>query len=154
MISINKSLKTMQWANQGLFEDVSILPSEIYGLTAAEGEWPVGRLLTHFIGAAEWYRFCLTGIPYGNPEKITSSEVLFKSKSYLNELDQCMINESLKEDEVLTFANEVGQKNSYRSTILGQAVMHTAQHWGQIAAILKQHGHHLDLDKYDVWSLN
>ena len=140
----------MQWANQGLFEDVSKLPTEIYSLAAAAGEWPIGRLLTHFMGAAEWYRFCLTGTPYGNPEQITNSEILLHSKTYLNELDQCMIIESLKEDEVLTFANEVGQKDSYRSTILGQAVMHTAQHWGQIAAILKQYGHHLDLDKYDV----
>lgn len=154
MISINKSLKTMQWANQCLFDDVSKLPEEIYGLAAAEGEWQIGRLLSHLISAAEWYRFCLTGVPYGNPEEIINSEMLLKSRRYLADLDQSMIEESLKDDEILTFANNVGQKDSYRSTILGQAVMHTAQHWGQIAAILKQHGYHLDLDEYDVWSLN
>ena len=154
MISLNKSLRTMQWTNQGLFEDVSKLPADIYGLTAAEGEWPIGRLLTHFIGSAEWYRYCLTGIKYGNPEKITNSEILLRSRDYLNELDQCMVEESFKDDDPLSFANEEGMHDPYRSTILGQAVMHAAQHWGQIAAILKQHGHHLDLDKYDVWSMN
>lgn len=154
MISISKSLKTMQWANQCLFDDVSKLPEVIYRLAAAEGEWNIGKLLSHLIGAAEWYRFCLTGVPYGNPEEIIDSEMLLKSRDYLNDIDQSMIDESHKDDEILTFANNLGQKNSYRSTILSQAVMHTAQHWGQIAAILKQHGHHLDLDEYDVWGMN
>ena len=47
MISTEVSLKHMAWSNQLIFEEVSKLPEEIYGLKAAEGEWPVGKILTH-----------------------------------------------------------------------------------------------------------
>ena len=49
MITIEKALKHMSWSNQEIFNEISKLPSEAYGLRAAEGEWPIGKLLNHFV---------------------------------------------------------------------------------------------------------
>ena len=55
-------------------------------------------------------------------------------------------------DDKLEIEGEDGIIHATRSLILSQAVMHSAEHKGQIAAIMKQHGHHIDLDALDVWS--
>jgi uncharacterized damage-inducible protein DinB len=60
--------------------------------------------------------------------------------------------EVVKPDEKLEIEGEDGIIHATRSLILSQAVMHAAEHKGQIAAILKQHEHHIDLDALDVWS--
>ena len=55
-------------------------------------------------------------------------------------------------DDVLDVESEEGIIHPTRSLILSQAVMHSAEHKGQVAGILKQHGNHLDLDALDVWN--
>jgi uncharacterized damage-inducible protein DinB len=55
-------------------------------------------------------------------------------------------------DDKLEIEGEDGIIHATRSLILSQAVMHSAEHKGQIAAIMKQHGRHIDLDALDVWS--
>jgi len=55
-------------------------------------------------------------------------------------------------DETLDVDAEEGIIYPTRSLILSQAVMHSAEHKGQIAAIMKRHGHHIDLDALDIWS--
>jgi uncharacterized damage-inducible protein DinB len=55
-------------------------------------------------------------------------------------------------DEVLDVESEEGIIHPTRSLILSQAVMHSAEHKGQVAAIMKQHSHHIDLDALDIWS--
>jgi hypothetical protein len=58
----------------------------------------------------------------------------------------------LSSDKDLEIEGENGIIHATVSLILSQAVMHAAEHKGQIAAIMKQHGHHVDLDSLDVWS--
>ena len=152
MNAIEFALKHMAWSNQEIFKAVAELPEDIYGLRAAEKEWPVGRLLTHFIGAGEWFRYCLTGQKWEEVVSIRSHEVLRSQAKHLADLDTLLINQASLPDESVTFEDETGPKTVTRSLILAQSVNHTAEHKGQIAAILKAHGHHLDLDKYDVWS--
>ena len=69
----------------------------------------------------------------------------------LAELDTVLLSEVPKTDDdlIINAGDEVF--NATRSLILSQAVMHAAEHKSQIATILKQHGHHLDLDALDVW---
>lgn len=152
MIYIKKSLEHMAWSSQEIFTEISNLPTDIYGLRAADGEWPVGKILNHFVNAAEWFRYCLTGIKWSDLPRINNPETLLKMKSYLAELDQTLINQSELEDKILSFNDENGPAKASRTMILSQTVMHTAEHKGQLSTILKMHGYELDLDKYDVWS--
>lgn len=153
MISITNSLEHMAWSNKKVFEALSKLPENIYGLKAAEGEWPLGQILTHFIGSGEWYRFLLNGTKWTEFEKIQSHETLIRSAKYLAELDGTLIKESLKADGEITFiGDDEKEHKTTRGLVLAQAVMHTAEHKGQLATVLKQHGFHLDLDALDHWS--
>jgi uncharacterized damage-inducible protein DinB len=152
MISLEIALKHMAWSNQKLFHEIGELPSDIYQLKVAEGEWPIGQLLTHLIGAAEWYRYCLTSEPWGEVIPINNHEILSLEAGKLVQLDHLLVNQAQLDDDLMTFEDENGPSTYRRSVILTQAQMHAAEHKGQIATILKMHGHHLDLDKHDVWA--
>ena len=152
MISIEVSLKHMAWSNQLIFEEVSKLPEEIYGLKAAEGEWPVGKILTHFISAAEWYKYCATGINWEDAIPIKNHETLKLEAKRLAKLDEIIVAQSNRTDELCTYTDESGESFAPLSIILAQAVNHTAEHRAQLSTILKMHGFHLDLDDKDLWA--
>ena len=152
MISIEKALRHMAWSNQLVFQEVSKLPEDIYGLKAAEGEWPVGRILTHFIGAAEWYKYCSTGVKWEDYIPIKDHQILLAEAKRLATLDEILINQASREDEICTFEDESSTNRVLLSVILAQAVNHTAEHKAQLSTILKMHGYHLDLDDKDVWA--
>lgn len=155
MISIERSLQHMAWSNAAIFDELSKLPNEIYGLRAAEGEWPVGKILNHFIGAAEWFCYLLNGRPWTDQPKITSSEILTQMRSYLSELDQIILAESTKPDAEITFRGDNGEEErTTRGMVLAQAVTHTAEHKGQLATLLKANGFELNLDKFDLWNFD
>ena len=152
MISIEVSLKHMAWSNQLIFEEVSKLPADIYGLKAAEGEWPVGKILTHFISAAEWYKYCATGIDWEDAIPIKNHETLKSEAKRLAKLDEIIVAQSNRTDELCTYTDESGETSAPLSVILAQAVNHTAEHRAQLSTILKMHGFHLDLDDKDLWA--
>jgi uncharacterized damage-inducible protein DinB len=152
MISLEKSLQHLAWSNQKFFGYFTQLPDEVFGLTAAEGEWPVGRILTHLAGSGQWYRYCLTGIDWTDLKPITDAQVAAEYLKIIADLDAVLLANLALADELVTFEDETGPMSAPRSLILAQAVMHAAEHKGQIATILKQHGHHIDLDALDVWS--
>ncbi|MEN9736536.1 MAG: hypothetical protein RL129_1247 [Actinomycetota bacterium] len=154
MISIERGLRHMAWSNQRIFEELATLPEEIYGLRAAEGEWPVGKIITHFIGSAEWYRYCTTGEKWEEIIPIRTHEILKSQAPRLAALDAVLIAQSSLPDELCDYENEDGPASTLRSVILHQAINHTAEHKGQLATVLKQHGFHLDLDNKDLWSFN
>jgi len=152
MISLETSLQHLAWSNQKFFGYFTQLPAEVFGLTAAEGEWPVGRILTHLAGSGQWYRYCLTGIDWTDLKPITDAQVAAEYLAIIADLDAVLLANLALADELVTFEDETGPMSAPRSLILAQAVMHAAEHKGQIATILKQHGHHVDLDALDVWS--
>lgn len=142
----------MAWSNQRFLQAIEELPDHIYDLKAADGEWPLGQLLTHFAGSAEWYRYILTGQMWTELSPVTSREGLRQLRSYLVELDAVLVATADLDEQVITYRGEHGLATVHRSTILAQAAMHAAEHKGQIATILKFNGLHLDLDALDVWS--
>ncbi|MEY4624175.1 MAG: DinB family, partial [Actinomycetota bacterium] len=83
---------------------------------------------------------------------INNHEILSLEAGKLARLDQLLINQAQLDDDLMTFDDENGPATYPRSVILTQAQMHAAEHKGQIVTILKMHGHHLDLDKHDVWA--
>ncbi len=128
------------------------MPDEVFELKAADGEWSVGKLLTHFVGSGEWYRYCLNKGTWTDLKPVTSGAIAMEYLPMMAELDGALLENLGLEDEILEFEDEKGMVRVPRSLILGQAVMHSAEHKGQIAAIMKQHGHLVDLDRLDVWS--
>jgi uncharacterized damage-inducible protein DinB len=152
MISLEVSLRHLAWSNQKVFTYFSEAPDEVFGLTAAEGEWPVGRLLTHLAGSSEWYRYCLNGTLWTDLKPVVSAAVAAEYLPIMSELDQVLLDNVTLADEDLTIDADGETMKATRSLILSQAVVHAAEHKGQIATILKQHGHHLDLDALDVWA--
>lgn len=152
MIALETSLKHLAWSNQKFFALFGYMPNDVFGLRSTEGEWPVGQLLTHLAGSGEWYRYCLTGEKWTDLKPITSGAIALNYLPIIAELDAVLIRELEKPDGKLEIEGEDGIIHATRSLILAQAVMHAAEHKGQIASILKQHGHHIDLDSLDVWS--
>ncbi len=128
------------------------MPDEVFALRAAEGEWPVGQILTHFAGSGEWYRYCLNGGMWTDLKPITTAAIALEYLPIMASLDATLLENLSLADDQLEIEGENGIIHATRSLILSQAVMHSAEHKGQIAAILKQHGHHIDLDALDVWS--
>jgi uncharacterized damage-inducible protein DinB len=153
MITIEKSIKHMAWSNQEIFSALTKLPQDIYPLTAAEGEWNVGRILRHFIVAAEWYCFLLAGRAWTDVPAVAHAEDLERARMALGELDLLLIAAVSDDDAEIAYQDDDGnEKRTTRSMVLAQAVAHTAEHKGQLATILKVHGIDFNLDQYDLWS--
>ncbi len=151
MNGLEKSIAHMAWSNIKIFEELVKLPESIYSLAANKGEWNIGRLIYHFVEASEWYSYCLTQIPWGEPIEVSNHSKLNQSLDRLHKSDLILIEQSKLSDGWVSYKDEHGEANSERSTILAQAVTHTAEHKGQISTILKVHGYDLNLDLFDVW---
>jgi uncharacterized damage-inducible protein DinB len=152
VINIKQSLEHAAWSTQEFIKQLTDLSESVYALSAAEGEWNVGRLLAHLADSGEWYRYILTGEMWTDIRPVTSHEAVTQLSRYLAELDSGLVAQADLEDELLSFQDESGPAQAARSMILAQAVMHSAEHKGQIAAIAKTSGFHLDLDRLDVWA--
>lgn len=152
MISLETSLRHLAWSNQKFFTLFNDQPDEVFGLKAADGEWPIGQLLTHLAGSGEWYRYCLNGVMWTDLKPVVNASVAKEYLGIMAELDTVLLEYCNQPDKALEIEGENGIIHATTSLILSQAVMHAAEHKGQIAAIMKQHGHHLDLDPLDVWS--
>jgi uncharacterized damage-inducible protein DinB len=152
VIGIKQSLEHAAWSTQEFFKQLTGLPESVYALSAAEGEWTVGRLLAHLADSGEWYRYILTGEMWTDVRPVSSHEEAMQLSHYLAELDAVLVAQADLEDELLSFQDETGPAQAARSMILAQAVMHSAEHKGQIASIAKTSGFHLDLDSLDVWA--
>jgi uncharacterized damage-inducible protein DinB len=152
MISLETSLKHMAWSNQKVFTFFSEQSEDVFGLTAAEGEWPIGQILTHLAGSGEWYRYCLNKTEWTDLKPIINGSVATEYLKIMAELDEVLIAAAGGPELDLSIEGENGLITATTSLILSQSVMHAAEHKGQIATILKQHGRHLDLDALDVWS--
>jgi len=151
-ISLELSLKHLAWSNQKFFSYFGDMPEEVFGLKAADGEWPLGKILTHFAGSGEWYNYCLSGAQWTDLKPITSGAIALEYLSIMAKLDAHLLENLSLPDDVLDVESEEGIIHPTRSLILSQAVMHSAEHKGQIATIMKMHGYHIDLDALDVWS--
>ena len=152
MNTLELSLRHLAWSNQKFFALFKDMPDEVFGLRAAEGEWPVGQILTHFAGSGEWYSYCLSGAQWSDLKPITSGSIALEYLPIMAKLDAHLLENLSLPDDKLEIEGENGIIHATRSLILSQAVMHSAEHKGQIAAIMKQHGHHIDLDGLDVWT--
>ncbi|NDI24876.1 MAG: hypothetical protein EBY87_05040, partial [Actinobacteria bacterium] len=52
MISVERLLKHMAWANQKVYSAAETLPDEAFGAYIVNPEWTVARILEHIVGGA------------------------------------------------------------------------------------------------------
>ena len=152
MIDIELSLRHLAWSNQKVFTFFGTMPDEVFGWNVSENEWPIGRLLTHLAGSGEWYRYCLTGERWTDLPKVTSGAIALEYLPTIAALDDVLLQNLKLSDDELEIKDGDGIIHATRSLILSQAVVHAAEHKAEIAAIMRLHGRHLDLDSLDVWS--
>jgi len=152
MISTETAINHLAWSNEKFFSYFEDQPEEIFTLRSADGEWVIGRLLSHIANSEAWFRYCLIGEDWSDFQEITNGSMIQDFLKVLTELDSVLLSEVAQSDAILEIKTGDEVFRATRSLLLSQAVMHAAEHKGQIAAILKQHGHHIDLDALDVWN--
>lgn len=153
MIDMATALRHLSWADELLFTQLAGLPAGALDSTYAARELTVGHLARHIVGAAEWYRHCLTGVEWtdlGLPETAGDLDEL---RLHLRDINAVLLAEASKDDEAVEFTDEDGPRSAKRSIILAQACYHSTEHRTQIACALEVSGiGGITLDDYDLWA--
>lgn len=153
MIDLGRGLRHMAWANDRFLAGLASIPDAALTVSYAPDAWPVARLATHIVGAAEWYRYCLTGAMWTDiAEPVTGAQVE-PLRAYLGELDAVLLEQAALPEAELSFVDEDGPRTALRSTLLTQAIVHAGEHRAQIACALAAHGFAgPSLDDIDLWA--
>lgn len=153
MIDLTRGLRHMAWANDRYFAGLATLPDAALAVSYAPDAWPVARLAVHIVEAAEWYRYCLTGVSWTQLAAPVTGADIEVLRAYLGELDAVLLEQAGQADGDISFADEDGPRTALRSTLLTQAVVHAAEHRAQIACALAAHGFPgPSLDDIDLWA--
>lgn len=148
-----RALRHLAWADDNFFAALEALPDQAFQARYAQQHWTVGELAVHIVGAAEWYRYCLTGAQWTELREPISGADIAPLRTYLAELDATLLQEAGQPDGVVSFTDEHGPRTALRSTILTQACLHAAEHRAQIACALDAGGFTGPvLDDLDLWA--
>lgn len=155
MINLEISLRHLAWSNQKFFSLFGEMPEEVFSLRSAANEWTVGELLVHVVDGQRWFRYCLEGgvewtLPTLKP--IVNAGTAREYLPIIADLDAVFLDHLVLEDEEIIFQAGGQTRSGTRSFILSQPAIHMAEHKGEIATILKQHGFHINLNELDVRS--
>lgn len=152
MVDLSRGLRHLAWADDKLFAALAGLPLDALSVSYAPHAWTVGRLATHIVGGAEWYRYCLLGIPWTDlhqPEEAADLEVF---RQHLAQINAVLLSQADLPDDEVTFRDDDGSTTVWRSTLLTQAILHSIEHRAQIACALELAGYDaVRLDDYDLW---
>ncbi len=153
MLDLARALRHLAWADNNFFAGLESLPAHAFQARYAADHWPVGQLAVHIVGAAEWYRYCLTGTQWTDLREPTQAADIPPLRTYLAELDATLLLQADQPDGLVTFTDEDGPRRALRSTILTQACLHAAEHRAQIACALDAGGFAgPSLDDLDLWA--
>ena len=153
MIDLTRGLRHMAWADDRFFAGLATVPDAALAVSYAPGAWPVAQLATHIVGAAEWYRYCLTGALWTDLAAPVTGADVEGLRSYLGELDAALLAQAALPDAEMSFTDEHGPRTALRSTLLTQAIVHAGEHRAQIACALAAHGFAgPSLDDIDLWA--
>jgi len=157
MIDLTRGLRHLAWSDQWMLDQLGELPAE--AMLAGYGDsWSVARLATHIVGGAEWYRYCLTGVPETDlrPTSTEPADLqrhVLSLRDHLASLDALLLAQAELPDDRVSFADEGGERSALRSTILTQACLHGIEHRAQISCALEVSGFPgLPLDDVDLWA--
>ena len=145
-------LRHMAWANQRTFEAVKNLPDLALGAYIVNAKWSADRILQHIVSGADWYVYCLTETPLREIKLPDSMADLNLLQQHLAEFDAKIFSQSELPDEYIFIKEDDGSWQALRSTILAQALYHSAEHRTQLIDALESKGHSpICLDDLDLW---
>ena len=158
MIDLGRGLRHLAWADAWMVERLGELPPEAMLARYSEGSWSVARLAIHIVGGAEWYRYCLTEVPWTDlappstePEAL--QQYVLSLAPHLAAIDALLLEQASLPDAQVAFTDEDGERHAWRSTILTQACLHGVEHRAQIACALEVSGFAgFALDDIDLWA--
>jgi uncharacterized damage-inducible protein DinB len=153
MISLERILKHMSWANQEIFSNVCKLEDKALQAFISDPNWNVGEILFHITDSAGWYVYRLTNLLAEQlvaPKNMAElTELTNKLKSY----DSKLLALAAEPDSDVILKRAEGDLKRKRSTILSQSVHHATEHRAQAIAALEFAGYKaINLDDYDLWS--
>ena len=153
MITLERILKHMAWANQEIYEKVCKLEDQALQAFITDSNWKVGEILFHIVESADWYGYRLTGV---GAEGLLSPKNMHELSILQNKLatyDARLLKLAEDADVDVILKREEGDIKRKRSTILSQAVHHATEHRAQAVAALEFAGYKsINLDDYDLWS--
>lgn len=153
MVDMTRALRHLAWSDELFFTQFAALPEEAMAARYAPDQWTAGRLAAHIVDGAAWYRYCLTGAPWLDLAWVRTPADLGTLLPQLLEIDAVLLEQAALPDEPVTFDDEDGPRTVMRSTLLGQACLHAAEHRAQIACALQAAGlGSIVLDDLDFWS--
>jgi uncharacterized damage-inducible protein DinB len=151
MISVEKSLRQMAWADEKLFTYLLTLPDQAWRSRFLESEWPVHAYVFHLIASADWYAFTLGAELNFTKESDSIDEIRDLGQTWKS-INTFLINESTKGDERLSYQEKGKSHEILRSTALCQAIIHSVEHRAHIAMALKVQGYEMpDLQDFTFW---
>jgi uncharacterized damage-inducible protein DinB len=148
MIPIHGAIKYMAWADDKLFHFLRTIPAEAWKAKVNDDDWPVFGLAFHLIATVDWFCFELGYEPVIHDEP-SSVEELLALGTVWRDLNAILIQESLKDDELLSYEEDGNSYSVNRSSVLFEAFHHSVEHRVQIATALKSNGYSSpNLDEY------
>lgn len=153
MVDMTRALEHLAWADERFFSQFAALPEEAMEARYAPDQWPAGRLAVHIVDGAAWYRYCLTGTPWPDLAWVRTPADLGTLLPQLLEIDAVLLEQAALPDGPVTYADEDGPRTVLRSTLLGQACLHAAEHRAQVSCALQATGAgSIVLDDLDFWT--
>jgi uncharacterized damage-inducible protein DinB len=153
MVDMTRAVRHLAWADERFFRQFAALPQDAMGARYAPDHWPAGHLAAHIIGSASWYRYCLTGAAWLDVTWVRTPADLGGLVPALLEIDGVLLDQAVMPDEPVTFADDEEPRTVMRSTLLGQACLHAAEHRAQISCALEASGFPgIVLDDLDFWA--
>jgi uncharacterized damage-inducible protein DinB len=166
-MDMEKLLKHMAWANQGILGKVQEMPDEALDAYVVNPEWTAREISRHIASSATWYGWRLLdksnfseadsarwqGILDETEIPAATSAEIKKVMERLRKADHILLEESrFPEGEVKReWQGEIIIRK--RSTILSQAIHHATEHRAQLVSALEARGFTaINLDDYDLWN--
>ena len=146
------ALEHLRWVDNLLFTTMAELPEAALTTKSGSADRTVAYLLQHIVGGAEWYRYCLSEVPWTNLAVPMNAAALDELRLHLDSMNSLLIEQATVPDESLVIEDEGGARTVTRSMLLSQAIYHSTEHRTQIACALDAAGiAGLDLDEFDLW---
>jgi uncharacterized damage-inducible protein DinB len=155
MISLERGLKHMAWANQRVFASLEGLPDEALESYIVNPEWTAGEITRHICNGASWYFFRLKLGENNRFEPLTRISDVAEYAKRLAIIDQALITIAHQDDEELVTQFEGREVTRWKSTIITQAIHHATEHRAQLIDALESKGYApINLDDIDLWNFD
>lgn len=167
MVSTDKLLKHMAWANSEVLSLVAEMPDEALTSFAVNPQWTAAEIIHHFVRSSHYYGYRLqirskedAGDLQAKREKYISSEKVPSTSAEIRNLikalensDQVLLEESRLAEGIVYLLDDGQMIERSRSTIIFQAVHHATEHRAQLVDALEAHGYvSINLDNFDLWA--